>query len=345
MEELTRNPKVSIITVYYNRAYCVAQSVESLLNQTYVDFELLLVDDGSTDTTLAEFKKFDDPRIRIVAHPNMGFTNSMRKAIESARGEYIAVHGSGDISYEERISKQLEFLENNPEFLIVASRFDRYDEETLLKIEESTFHGAINYDDFVRNCRIMHGAAFFRKSAYDEAGGYEPVFRTQQDWDLFQRFLGKGKGIVLDDLLYKQYKRVDGVVASPSSYRKSSLTSALRIKLATNPSERQATIDKVKKDGIESVITDQNTDFQQSMIMISTMLAKRGKYKEFINFRDNIDVTKFRTSLKIKFYCWLMISKTIVSLRIDPSSSLKYISKFKYMKDRIRTQFSFNTKI
>lgn len=327
-------PKVSIITVYYNRGYCIAGSVDSLLNQSFSDFELLLVDDGSSDDTIEKFQKFNDPRIRIVTHQNMGFTNTIRKAVDLCKGEYIAIHGSGDISLSRRIEKQVRFLDLNPEYLLVASKFERYDENTLAKIDESTYSGDLEYDDFLYNCRVMHGAAMFRKSAYEIVGGYERAFSNSQDWDLFLRFLRIGKGKVLEDILYKQFKRDDGVAANPKNFAKNSRISVLRILLSKNHSDRGKILERVDKFGIESVITNSNSHFQNTMTTNLIILARRGYYKKFLKFLSENDIL-ISSNMRFKFYFWIGISKFFNILKFSEKKAQSFLIAFRTLKAKI----------
>tara|TARA_R110002020_G_scaffold198873_6_gene400224 strand:- start:950 stop:1963 length:1014 start_codon:yes stop_codon:yes gene_type:complete len=329
-------PKVSIITVYYNRSYCVEESVESLLNQTFNDFELLLVDDGSSDNTIEKFNLYSDPRLRVITHSNMGFTNTIKKAVDLAQGEYIAIHGSGDISSPERIQDQSKFLDENPEYVVVASRFERFDEETLAKIDESDFSGDLDIDDFLTNCRIMHGAAMFRKSTYEQVGGYEKIFTNTQDWDLFLRFLRIGKGKILDTLHYKQFKRGDGVAAKPESFEKNSRISVLRILLSRRHEQREQILEKVNRDGIESVILNSNYDFQRTVVTNFIILVRSGYYKKFLHYvRDKYNPKELNFNLKLKFYSWLTLAKILNIFKLSEKEAQSFIISARSLKSKL----------
>ncbi|WP_158856671.1 glycosyltransferase family 2 protein [Lunatibacter salilacus] len=329
-------PKVSIITVYYNRSYCVEQSVESLLNQTFKNFELLLVDDGSSDNTVEKFNRYTDPRVRVISHTNMGFTNTIKKAVDLAQGEYIAIHGSGDISSPERIGEQIKFLEENPEYVVVASRFERYDEDTLAKIEESKFSGDLGIDDFLTNCRIMHGASMFRKFTYEQVGGYEKIFTNTQDWDLFLRFLRIGKGKILDTLHYKQFKREDGVAARPESFEKNSRISVLRMTLSRKHEQREQILEKVNREGIESVILNSNYDFQRTVVTNFIILVRSGYYKKFLNFvKNNYNPKKLNLKLRLKFYSWLTLAQVFNFFKLNEKEAQSFIISVRSIKSKL----------
>lgn len=109
-----------MVSAFYNRASAVMESVGSLLAQTYENLEIIVVDDGSRDDTVGQLRQLQDSRIRIISRENRGFVASMNEAILASSGEIIAVHGSGDISLPQRISRQVECLQGNPEIGVVG---------------------------------------------------------------------------------------------------------------------------------------------------------------------------------------------------------------------------------
>ena len=124
-------PLVSVISAYYNREDHVEESIQSLLDQTYENLEIIThVDDGSTDNTLERLRRFDDPRLKIVTHENCGLVLSFIKAIEMSSGEYIAIHGSGDLSLPRRIEKQAALLQEKEKVGVVGCYVNNIDTVT-----------------------------------------------------------------------------------------------------------------------------------------------------------------------------------------------------------------------
>ena len=110
-----KTPKVSVIIPTYNRAHLVGRAIRSVLNQTYQDFEIIVVDDGSTDNTEEVVKSFNDPRIRYIRHEkNRGGSAACNTGIRAARGEYIAFQDSDDEWLPEKLEKQMQVFENTP---------------------------------------------------------------------------------------------------------------------------------------------------------------------------------------------------------------------------------------
>ncbi len=123
------HPKVTVLLPVYNGARFLRQAIDSVLSQTWKDFELLVVNDGSTDGTAAILESYSDPRIRILSNvQNIGLTLSLNKGLQSARGEYIARIDADDIALPIRLEKQVSYLDQHPEVGLVATGVKVIDE-------------------------------------------------------------------------------------------------------------------------------------------------------------------------------------------------------------------------
>lgn len=113
----------------YNAEKFLKPAIESILNQTFSDFELIIIDDNSNDKTADIIKSYNDNRIKHIVNPNrIGFTNSLNQGLKIAQGDYIARMDADDISDPERFSKEIEFLENNPDIGVCGSWMKIIDE-------------------------------------------------------------------------------------------------------------------------------------------------------------------------------------------------------------------------
>lgn len=122
-------PKVSVILSSYNQGKYVAQSIQSVLNQTFTDFELLIFDDGSTDNSQEIIKSFSDDRIKLFLYEkNRGPFEAIKEPLQVARGKYIAIHHSDDVWKSTKLEKQVDFLEKNPDYAVCFSQVDFIDE-------------------------------------------------------------------------------------------------------------------------------------------------------------------------------------------------------------------------
>ena len=108
-------PKISVIISAYNHEKYVAKSIESILNQTFLDFELIVVDNGSSDSTYKIIKTIKDPRIKIFRiKKNIGFGYALNFALNKSRGEYISLFSSDDIGLPDKLKKQVKYLDDHP---------------------------------------------------------------------------------------------------------------------------------------------------------------------------------------------------------------------------------------
>lgn len=209
------NPIVSVVTVFHNRAEEVAASIGSLLAQTYEAIEIIAVDDGSTDGTAEALLAFQDPRLKVIIQKNRGFTATMDAAVREASGQYLAVHGAGDISMPTRIERQAAILAAYPEVVVVGCRVANNNGEIRRdKIARST-EQPLSYLEIVRINPITHGEAMFRIDAYKRTGGYRVFFQYAQDHDLWLRMDRVGKFWSINDQLYIRKRFDNSVNADP----------------------------------------------------------------------------------------------------------------------------------
>lgn len=185
-------PRISVILAAYNSEKYLVPAVESILQQTYRDFELLLFDDGSTDSTpriVADFAR-QDPRVIAISRPNKGLTRTLNEGIERATGEYLARMDADDLCLPERFEKQVAYLDSHPECVCLGTRvtlIDPYGSPIRVGDHKLT-HEQIEADLLNGiGWAIVHPAAMMRSQAVRQIGGYREQFKTSQDLDLFLR--------------------------------------------------------------------------------------------------------------------------------------------------------------
>lgn len=171
-------PKVSVLIKAYNHAAYVAQTIRSVLDQSFQDFEIVVTDDGSTDGTLDILRSFDDPRIALQVHPtNHGISEAMNATLARARGEYCAILNSDDWALPERLARQAAFLDANPMVDAVFGMPEAVDEHGAPTQPYNDFTVPLRLPDFSRrswlrqfffagNC-LCAPTAMIRRSAYD----------------------------------------------------------------------------------------------------------------------------------------------------------------------------------
>ena len=199
-------PRVSVLMSVYNGAPYLELAVQSILSQTYDDFEFIIVNDGSTDDTDEILDRFSDPRIvRIYNSSNIGLTCSLNIALRQASGEFIARQDSDDISMPEKLSMQIAFLESHSEYSLVGCASIRIDcnGKYLQTVVPPSSDLEICKKLFQLN-PLVHGAVVARKIFIDMVGGYREHFVTSQDYDLWMRLSEIGFLSNLPDPLYKR---------------------------------------------------------------------------------------------------------------------------------------------
>jgi len=201
--EQSAAPKVSVLMTCYNAASTIEESVRSALAQTFTDFELVLVDNCSTDESISIVQKLADPRIRIVAlEKNHGRTPALNIALKNARGQYIAILDADDTSTNDRFALQVECLDQKSELVLVASWYRNIDSSGKLINEVKT---PTTHLDVVRrlasNCPFMNSAVMFRAESIRSLGGYDETFAYSQDLALWLGLATLGKFEILPKFL------------------------------------------------------------------------------------------------------------------------------------------------
>ncbi|MBO5321616.1 MAG: glycosyltransferase family 2 protein [Clostridia bacterium] len=198
--------KISVIMAVYNAEKTLKEAVDSILNQTYKNIEFIICDDASTDNSyklLEEYAKKDDRIILIKNEVNSRLSFSLNHCLKYATGEYVARMDADDISLPERLEKQMAFLKENPEYQLVGTAMQRFNEKGLADI----VYAVDNPDYYTLRNKIPfhHATILTEKRMYDTVNGYTVSKRTMraQDYDLWFRFYANGfKGTNMREALY-----------------------------------------------------------------------------------------------------------------------------------------------
>ena len=185
----SKTPKVTVFIPVYNRDKYVGEAIESILAQTFSDFEILLVDDGSTDHTVDKIRSFSDSRIRLIFNEeNLGIPKTRNKGIQLARGEYIAMLDSDDRAYPERLEKQVAFLDTHLEYAQVGSWCRMMDARgrVLKKIKRQPASPDDIHAQFLFRCAMSNRSIMARTAILQEYG-YRNDFPRCQDYELHVR--------------------------------------------------------------------------------------------------------------------------------------------------------------
>lgn len=210
-------PKISVVMPVYNCGQFLKEALASLLIQTYDDFEIIAINDGSNDDSLDILKKFAllDSRIRIIDQKNTGIVKVLNRGIEQARGDYIARMDSDDVSFPNRFSDQVKILDARPEVILVAGDFEviNHSSEFLYRELVLPENEALKRALYLRN-PIAHGSTMFRKSTVKKAGGYRDLFGPTEDVDLWMRLSHMGEFAATATHIYKWRMNQNGLTLS-----------------------------------------------------------------------------------------------------------------------------------
>ena len=184
-----KSPLITVLMPVYNGATYLTVAIDSILNQTFSDFEFLIIDDGSTDQSIDQIMSYDDPRIQLIKNKNnRGQSETLNKGLSLARGKYIARMDQDDISMPERLKKQLDFMENNSDVDVCGSWLQLMGKYNgIIELETQSEEIKIS---LLTNQNLAHSAVMIRKSTlvkYDL--NYNPTLTVGNDYDLWVRML------------------------------------------------------------------------------------------------------------------------------------------------------------
>jgi len=191
----TNKPEITVLMPAYNAARYIAEAIESVLRQTFQNFELLIVNDGSTDATVNVIQSFNDPRIVLINRNNGGVAKALNTGLEYARADYIARFDADDICHPKRLELQYDFMISNPEYHILGSAADYMDMRGNYVFN---YQPPGHSDDQLQqldymHCPFIHSTVFYKKASIVNAGVYNPDALGFEDHLLWRRILKKGK--------------------------------------------------------------------------------------------------------------------------------------------------------
>ena len=213
------SPRVSVVMAAYNDLRFLDPAVESVINQTFDDLELVLVDDHTGQGDIFVRQAARDPRIRILTNDaNLGAMEAANRGIRVARGDIIARLDADDIARPERVARLAALLDADPELAIVGTNF--------LNIDEDGWHGTINrmpetdvdirWTLLFRN-PFCHSTVAFRRRCFDAAGGYNPAWKASGDHEFWFRLLAQGRAANIQEILLDYRINPHGVSATQAS--------------------------------------------------------------------------------------------------------------------------------
>ena len=199
--------KVTVLMAVYNGEKYLREAIDSILRQTFTDFEFLIINDGSTDNSVEIIKSYDDKRIHLVHNEkNIGLAASLNKGLKLAQGDYVARMDCDDISYPLRLEKQVKFMDKHLDIGICGAWMRTFGETKEEVLSYPTSNEEISATLFYKSA-ISHPTIIFRKKIFQEFNiYYNPKLIYAQDFDLWNKLRAKVKFANIPEVLY--YYRV-----------------------------------------------------------------------------------------------------------------------------------------
>lgn len=200
-------PTVSVVMSVYNGGPDLPFAIDSILAQSFADFEFIIINDGSTDDSLDVLRAYEqkDARIKLIDQDNTGLTVALRRGVAASQGEYVARMDADDLSMPSRLGKQVDLLRADESVVMVSCHLENFrDDGSIERIQV--------YDQNPRLGKLFtcffnpiggHGQIMYRRTAYEAAGGYDPDYNLAEDYDLWTRILDHGELGIIPEILYR----------------------------------------------------------------------------------------------------------------------------------------------
>ena len=201
-------PLISVVIPVYNGEKTIRETIESVLNQTFKDFELIAIDDGSTDKTVEIINRIQNSRIKVFSYPNAGLSASRNRGIAQAIGEYISFIDADDLWTPDKLEAQLKALQENPQADVAYSWTDCIDESGKFLRRGGYITVTGNVYERLLLVDFVEGGSnpLIRKHVFTEVGGFDESFNAVEDWDMWLRLASRYRFVTVPSpqILYRQ---------------------------------------------------------------------------------------------------------------------------------------------
>lgn len=201
---MSTTPLVSVVIAAYNAEDYIADAVASVLNQTMDDLELIVVDDGSTDTTREVLRRFEgDPRMRVVEQNNAGCSAARNRGAAAATGNYIAIVDADDVCWPHKLEYQIDCFRQRPQLAVVGThaRMIGPRGQHLGVVRTPPDHGTIA-EGMQHSMQFCHATILIRADVFERLGGYDESYPTSEDYQFLRRVVTRHRAANVDRILY-----------------------------------------------------------------------------------------------------------------------------------------------
>lgn len=210
-------PKVSVILPAYNAEKYINEAVDSILAQTFRDFELIVINDCSRDRTEELLLAYTDPRLVYLKNEvNLGVAGTLNKGLSVAKGEYIARMDADDISLPQRFEMQVAYLDAHPDTAVLGTALERFGEGIPSQIRRFSAAPAAMKADLLFACGLAHPSVMMRRQVVADLGGYDRAYEGLEDYELWCRVAREHAVTALDTVLLRYRVHPQQVTKNPS---------------------------------------------------------------------------------------------------------------------------------
>jgi glycosyltransferase involved in cell wall biosynthesis len=228
-DKTTPTPKISVVMPVWNGAKYLREAVQSIITQSFEDFEFLILNDGSTDETPRILKHFArrDPRIRVIDLAHEGIVNALNRGVAEARGDWIARMDCDDTAHHQRFTKQMRALKEAPKAVLCHTAIKQIGEPQFrTKLQRFPRSQAMVTVRLCYQCPIVHPTVVFAKAAFLNVGGYHADERHAEDYGLWGRMRSVGKFVGINEPLL-QFRVHGGSISKKMADVQAALTKAI----------------------------------------------------------------------------------------------------------------------
>lgn len=210
-------PKVSVILPAYNAEKYIKEAVDSILGQTFMNFELIVINDCSKDSTEKILLSYTDPRLVYVKNEqNLGVAGTLNKGLSLAKGTYIARMDADDISLPERFRKQVSYLDAHPDVAVLGTAVEIFGEGMSSQIRQFSQMPEQMKVDLFFSCGLAHPSVMMRADVIKELGGYDCAFEGMEDYELWCRVSRDYQIAALPEVLFRYRIHPSQVTKNPT---------------------------------------------------------------------------------------------------------------------------------
>lgn len=290
-------PTISVILPIYNCELYIKEAVDSVLNQTFTDFELIIIDDCSTDSTLKIIKSYQDSRIKLIEkEKNSGYTDSLNMAIKLAKGEYIARMDGDDICFPNRFESQIEFLQKNKDCALCGTGIK------FIGSDKTQFHPS-NHDEIkVKLCfsnSFFHPTIMAKKEILLD-NLYDKNFEPAEDYDLWTRLIFKVKMSNLPELLLN-YRVHENQISNYKNDVQLNASAKSQLKMFQRLFPHEILKPEIVKKAIKNEETNSIIDFEEALSFLNNCIKNNKQIKIYNETLFTNQIQKCRINFIKKF--------------------------------------------